>query len=191
MSESDVAVGSTATRVWDDRPRLLAWSAVLAVLVGAIVLGWVWRHPTALTPAGGGVSVSNDRWVVDRPLYVGVTNPSELPDGGITVHGVEPDIAVDTAAAETSFGVCTTMPTMPVIGSVTAPSVDEICSRWAALEGESISLVAEGDERQQVLMLVVPRRPGVVEIAGVDLAYTHGWRTGSQHVGDHLLLEVR
>lgn len=187
----DVAVGSRTTRVWDDRRRLVAWSAVLVVLVGAIALGWVWRHPTVLTPAGGGVSVSNDRWVVDRPLYVGVTHPSELPDGGITVRGAEPDIAVDTAAAETSFGVCTTTPTMPVIGSVTAPSVDEICSRWVPLEGESVFLDDGADERQQVLMLVVPRRPGVVEIAGVDLDYTHGWRTGSQHVGEHLLLEVR
>lgn len=168
MSESDAAVGTRDTQVWSDERRLLTWSAVLAVLVGTIALGWAWRHPTVLTPAGGGVSVSSDRWVVDRPFYVGVTYPSEHPEGGITVHAAEPNTTVDTAAAEISVGVCTTAPAMPVIGSLSVPSVDEICSRWEPLEGESISLDA-----------------------GVDLDYTHGWRTGIQRVGEHLLLEVR
>ncbi|MGZ4448403.1 MAG: hypothetical protein ACXVW4_01305 [Nocardioides sp.] len=160
----------------------------LAALAVLVPLAWTWRHPTAFPPLPDGVSVSNDRWVVGEPLFVGMTYPFTHGEEAVTLHGAEVGPMSNTADATVSFGICTLKPGGAAIGSVGAQGVAELCARWAPVDG--YRLTSETGPRAQLLMKVTPRRSGTVEIAGTRLTYSQEWRTGTQDVGEHLLLNA-
>ena len=163
---------------------------VLLVVAGLAVVGWVWRHPTAFREAGGW-GLSHRSWPVDTPLYIGMTYETPDAEGRVTIHAARAKEVRDSANSVIDFFVCTVDATSGVgaIGAVPESDIHDECSSLVPAEGASMELNAK--PRQQVVMAVSLARPGRIQVRGVELTYSHGWRRGTQLVGGEIDLRTR
>lgn len=168
------------------RNWLIVGAASALAIAGLVVLASLWRHPGAFEDAGGWAA-GNEHAEVGEPLYVGMSYENGDGGGSITIHGVVPHIVSDTAGAAVTFFVCTVDP--DVVGAVGVVGDDEIrqeCAEIAPADGATMGLNAT--PRQQVVMAVTLGHAGRVEIDGIDIDYSHGWQSGTQHTGGEVVV---
>jgi hypothetical protein len=55
------------------------------------------------------------------------------------------------------------------------------CSRLVPSDGTTVKLGAFAD---QLVVTIVPTRPGIVLIRGLHVTYSHGWKRGPEDVGE-------
>lgn len=168
--------------------RAVGALAALAVLTTTSVLAWTWRHPTAFRAVDPEVSVSDDRWPVGEPLFVGMTHTFAHDEKAVTLHEAEANLVTNTADATVWFGVCTLKPDADAaISSVR--DITDFCATWEPVDENQLTFAPA--RFAQLLMKVTPRQRGVVEIAGAKVTYSQRWQRGTQNIGEHLRLRAR
>lgn len=168
-----------------DRARVVRGVAALVALACFGQLGWWWRHPDVFS------SETREVQVVGRaprpvPFHVGLTYPADrLRRGHALLVEATARVVDNTAAATVTVEVCS--PRRPSrIGAVKGD-----LSRWCrvtAVPGTWLDLAASS--YQQLVLSIRPRRPGTVDVQGVELRYHHGWQSGSQVVGPDVRYRV-
>lgn len=161
---------------------LLAAGLVLAALLGWG--GWVWVHPSVLK----GTSALGNFDFAPQPMgtafYVGVagSSTSHAPEV-VTLREVAPHVSVNTAAAEVTTYICRTRG-MDATGTMTDPeTVSKVCSSFRLFQpGQKLRLFG-GAGRDEVVLKILPTRPGHTRIDAVAFSYTrdrsHLWQRGT------------
>ncbi|HEX6249139.1 MAG TPA: hypothetical protein VFZ64_14805 [Nocardioidaceae bacterium] len=158
---------------------------LLALAVGsALWVGWSWRtHPDTFRGFGNGMISTRE---VGQPLHVGMTwEGVDIEPRKVTLHDAEAHVVKDTADAEISFSLCRAAD--EPVGSA-GGALERWCSEVRPIHDTSMTLNA--DPRETVVMTVRPTQPGIVRVRGIDLTYTDGWRTGTEHTGSVVVVRV-
>jgi len=175
-----MAIATAASAPERHRPGR-RWLLLAPLLVVVLVVGWSVRWLTddrALSGYGNTVTV---------PMALGGTaylDAGVYPRGGgdqsfsIDVHRLVPRVTVNTADAVVSLAVCAQTQSHTRIGG--SFSWSPLCSSVAPFHSGSLLI---DDRKLEVLLVVTPRKAGVVHIEGLDASYRHGIRWGHQHVG--------
>jgi hypothetical protein len=163
---------------------------VTAVVGGAVLLGWTWRHPQAFEGPGGSSFTAPKRQVGDT-LYVGMSYPRGRDGGHVIVHGGHANIASGADNAEVELLLCTIDPDAEVdaIGSYDGDSIHRDCSALVPLQEQRLDLQYE-PLRQQVVLGVTLTHTGSVSISDITWDYSDGWRRGSQHTGGEVVMST-
>ena len=171
----------------------VAWVVVgLALVAGLGVLGWFWRHPTAL-PEAGGWGYAHHSWPVGKPIYAAMTFPDLHAGGSITVRSASAHVVEDSADAEIAFFVCTldTASNHPAVGIEGEKLTRADCSSLDPVSDQEMHLGNADDPRQQVVMAITLRHHGGVIVDGADLTYADGLQEGTQRIGGHVEIAGR
>ncbi len=177
-----------ATLGWGGSPRtrrrLTARAVVGVVAVASVAgLGWAgWErdHPTAFVD--NGASVGMDPLPAGKTLYFGVTWPGN-PDHDVVLESAHPRVTTDSAASDVEVVACVAggLEGTP-IGTAFDSHLDRYCSKVLPIWPDEPDVRLSSARHDQLLIRVTPRRPGRVEIAGVDVVYRDGWQQGHQKV---------
>lgn len=186
---SAVSVGRRARR-----RHVVATSATFAALALLVGVAWWWTHPSFFEPADAGM-VLDPRPVERAALAVGVTAPStgDDPTGTITLTSVRAIFDRNTADASTDFSVCHLDEGEDPIGATHDASAD--CADLEPFtEGMSFEQGSWG-AGDYLVVTVVPSRPGVAHLTGVELAYQRGadglFRRGRQLLPQDVVVRAR
>ena len=193
----DVLGGSLTTGFGGDRKQLSSRQrTVIAVVVALAVIGlvawgaWWMRHPTLFhgTYADGQVAHVQ----AQRPVLVGMVYSA--PSGRVSsvhIDKLSPRLVRDTAGGTFAFELCTLKVSNTSMGMAAGGLgvLDPYCTSMRPAVGADFTV--GGGERQQIVMVVTPARPGIIRVAGLDLTYTAGWQKGTEHVGIGTTLFVR
>jgi hypothetical protein len=150
------------------------------VVVGLVVLGWVWRHPDAL-PGPGDVMSVNSR--VGVQAAVGVLSPSLHDDRILSVRSVTPRVLSAPPGTTVRVVACRD----GAVGAVRG-SLSRYCTRVRSAEGAHLRPGAEGD---WLVAVIRSSKPGRVVVDGVEVGYSYGWQRGSQVTGPRIVVSFR
>lgn len=169
------------------RRRLLTAITVVVVLALAAT-AWKWRHADVFRED---VSDQESTSATVRPgetLNIRMTweAPGTTPKT-VTIHRAEPVIDSDTTAAKIEFWVCTARPTHPFANAL--GELRRYCSDLKPAVDSSFAV--RMTPPQFVTMSVTPTQPGTARIRGMHLSYSDGWQSGTQTIGEHVLLRAR
>jgi hypothetical protein len=167
--------------------KALLLGAVLVLVAGLVLLGWMWRHPAAFEDYGGW-GVGNTDWQGGQTAYVPITFPGEHASGSVRIRGGTPHGLTDTTGATYTYFLCTPDggPSGAEIGIHTESRIQRECRDLVPAAGASMSLTT-----QQLVVAVTPHDDGVVDFHGLDLHYSDGWQNGTQRVGGDVRIRVR
>jgi len=157
--------------------------ATALVLATLAVAGWWWRHPTVLKDLP---ESQIGQEPVGHAMLFGITRPSfRGPGGVVTLHGVSANVVQDTGAARIEFFVCVHNPKS---GNFTSVHDNRPwCASRLPVAGAVLPL--RPNATQQLVMSLTLTSPGRLEIHGVDVTYTRGHQTGTQHLDGLIVLE--
>lgn len=168
----------TATRALLDRTRVARLAVLLPVvvlLVAVAATGWWSDQPRRFGEVSGSYGLAAAK--VGRPLLFGMyADPGR---GSVTLRRVAPRVEQNTAGADIRVVLCRARPGVGAL-SVDQATAEQRCSALLPLGGSSLRRVS-GPESLQLLVEVVPHRPGHVYVDGVEIAYRAGlwWATES------------
>ncbi len=91
----------------------------------------------------------------------------------MTTHGVP-----EGTEADFDYLLCTVNPGQGGVGLAFEEDLADSCASVDPVKGADMTL-----GEQQLLLAITPTQPGRVLVHGLDVKYTDGWRTGTQHVG--------
>jgi hypothetical protein len=136
--------------------RLVVAALVTAVVGGAVLLGWTWRHPQAFEGPGGWSFTAPKRQVGDT-VYVGMSHPRGRDGGHVIVHGGHANIASGADNAEVELLLCTIDPDAEVgaIGSYDGDSIHRDCSALVPLQDQRMDV--QYDRSTRYLAPALPR----------------------------------
>ena len=156
---------------------------------GLLCAGWFWRHPGAFEPVPDGVSVSSDSWD-GRTMYVAMTHDRLMtPHEVVTLHHVEANVVKNTAQARVEFYICVLDPGVGSVSSVLGDLIKQLCGTLEPVQESALEIGS--DPMQQLIMAVTATQPGEVEIDGAAVTYSRGWQSGTQDVGEHIVLRTQ
>jgi len=161
---------------------VVATALVLATLA---VAGWWWRHPTVLADLP---ESQIGQEPVGHAMFFGITRRSfGGVNGVVTLHNASANVVSDSGDARIEFFVCVKNPKLG--GTIFSVHDNQ---PWCASRlpvGDAV-LPLDRVPRQQLLMSVTLTRPGRLEIHGVDVTYTRGHQTGTQHLDGLIVHET-
>jgi hypothetical protein len=183
--------GPARGRRWPPSRRTLVVGAVGFILLVAVV--WTllaWRQISVFDDAGGW-GMKDVQQPGDSPLYVGMSTQPRSARGTVRIGSAQAVVEKDTGDAVIDFYVCTVDPQSGVgaIGAVHEREVHKECSRLVPAKGATLRLGHR--PREQLVMAVQLRRPGVVHVRAADVAYADGWQRGHQQVGGDVVVRRR
>ena len=161
----------------------------LAAALGSagLAVAWHWRtHPDVFPGDGNGMGATLNEQ--RRSMYFGVTAPHPREGQRIAIASASPRIVENTAEATVYFYVCTLDLSeigQSGLGAAGPREFARFCPDPVPV-GEGVERDVGAEPPQQLVMAVTVQRPGVLRTRGVDLTYSHGWRTGTQAIGEHL-----
>lgn len=168
------------------------WLAIAVGLAAALVsaglaVAWHWRtHPDVFPDYGNGMGATLNEQT--RSMYFAVTYPDPRVGQRITIESASPRIVENTAEATVDFYVCTLDVKEIGPGALGAADPREfarVCPDPVPVDA-GVELNVGAEPPQQLMMAVTVHRPGLLRTRGVDLTYSHGWRTGTQAIGAHV-----
>ena len=161
-----------ALQVRRARFGIVGW--VLALVVAAVIIGWVTTHPAELPTSENRVSASTP---VGTSVYVGVfAAPSDF-DRTLHISGVK-IFAISTVEVEITPWLCRG----GSVGVTTTP--DPFCSDLVDTEGTTMQA---GDE---IILEVSGDEPGSVAIDPVRIAYRDGVQWATQDAGSSAIVSL-
>ena len=177
----------------DAAPRGVSRWRLLFALLGAGVLvaaGWAywwWTPPEAFGPYGNGIggrieagqAMHYDTGL--HPVRRDGEDPEPIP---VTLNEVTPVVSENSADADIEVRLCRVADGGTGIGAVR--SVRRFCDALDVIDGDT-----QLRPPDQVIVTVVPQRPGVVHIEGAPVDYRDGIRRGSQHSGLEIHVRAR
>lgn len=168
----------------------LAILLIAGVVAGLVALVWWWRHPDVFYPyiEDGQEQEKLAGQVPGRPAYFGsVANVKDKTVQSVAITDAQPHILRDDADARIRFYVCTLDPhSDEFFGTVYEAGARKACLSLTPAIGTTMRL--NSSPRQEVVMSVEMRKPGAVEVQGVDLTYRDGRQHGTQRVGSRILV---
>ncbi len=172
--------------------RKAVLSAVVALAVVGLVAWGAWwtRHPTLFHDSyadGQSAHVQAQRPVLVGMLYSATSGRVS----SVHIDKLSPRLVRDTAGGTFTFELCTLKSSNTSMGMAAGGLgvLRPYCTTMAPAVGADFTV--GGGERQQIVMVVTPARPGIIRVAGLDLTYTAGWQKGTEHVGIGTTLFVR
>lgn len=174
------------------RARRGPWVVVVLLVAVALVAGFLgsrWFTGLRLLveyPAGSAEVPAR----VDHTLYTdsglalevaydasGVsTSPTSLP---VAVASIVPRVRSNTSQADVQVMTCVRRAGHAGVGAVPDDASDS-CSALLPFEPATIEI---GSATIQIVLAITPHRSGTVRIAGLDVAYSDGPRSTTQHAG--------
>jgi hypothetical protein len=150
-------------------------AAVLAALLAlALAASW-WTSPTALFAEDGRVAA---RVAVGSPADVVVV--PVLPRRGVVLRSVEPVLADGGARADVEVLLCG----RPSGGGTSSTTAGDLSATCTSVRPAGAGARTRADE--SLLVRIVPRERGDVEMFGLRVRYTrdarHLWQTGTQEL---------
>jgi hypothetical protein len=169
-------------RLAPSRPAVVA-AAVLGLVVVA-VLGNAWR-----TGAAPFEPVAHDAtWTgpatVGVPYLVGSFDA--LPD--VVVRSAEVVVADGSVPAAAAVTVCRRKPNASAIGALEGSVIPDHCDEVLPLEGLDLGGLGDDDH---LLISLLPLQEGPLTVHGFRIRFQQGIRTGTQHIGETVRLDVR
>jgi len=160
---------------------VVATALVLATLA---VAGWWWRHPTVLEALP---ESQIGQEPVGHAMLFGITRQSfRGVSGVVTLHNASANAIRDSGAARIEFFVCVLN---PKTGNFTSVHDNRPwCASRLPIAGAVLPL--RPNVTQQLVMSLTLMRPGRLEIHGVDVTYTRGHQSGTQHLDGLIVLET-
>lgn len=166
------------------RARVLAVVLVLlAAVIGGGVWLWSWDHGLALFSSGG--NEAGGPIPVGRTVYALVINGNPLvgalarQEFTVDVTSVRPHVNLDTAGAAIRVLTCDENGRTIVAGAARSMPY---CRKTAAFAPGPLRFSSDLHSSALVLAITAHHR-GKVRIAGVDIAYHAGSRSGDQNTG--------
>lgn len=168
-----------ASGTWDLRSRPIRWVA-FALLVGlaaaSVAMFLVWRSDAHALSGHG--NTSGLRFRAGQTLMSATAITSTRP---VTVDSVTPNVRLDSAGATIAMRMCVHPTGMPFIGVVWPRQLSRACGAVVPINGQTVHFGAVG--AAEVIAIIRARRPGRLVVAGWRVAYSAGWRHGSQLSG--------
>ncbi|MDT7548442.1 MAG: hypothetical protein QOE84_836 [Actinomycetota bacterium] len=152
--------------------------AGLGLLVAVLLLaaGWWFTNADSFSPVGNGLSVR--KAAVGQPLLFGVFAD---PGGAVELGSATARVRTNTADATVRVIICRGARGSSPIGIERRPAA-AACTSVGRPRGSLLGRV-RGSRSPQLVVEVIPRRPGQVVIAGVHLSYRSGLRWGRNNTG--------
>jgi hypothetical protein len=113
---------------------------------------------------------------------------THLPHVRVHLRSAHPEIAQDTAAATFETRVCTLRDPHPP--SVTSESLEQLCLTTSPVRGTVYRPYGSGSPTQALVVIVTPKKAGMVNLDGIQIAYREGIRFGRESVGLDLSIKA-
>jgi hypothetical protein len=185
--EVEITGGPAATR--RRTFKIVAGIVVLAVVAAG---GWgIWwlRHPTNFANTYG-----NGEWAHLQVGQTALATTAFSPGVGrvsqVHIDALDPRVVQNTSGGTVRFELCTIRRSGTAVGMDIGglARLNRYCSAITPAVGADFSLVKD---KQELVMVYTPARPGLIRVAGVDMTYKAGWQEGTEHIGVDTTLYVR
>lgn len=174
VSESPARAGS-----WARRRAVMVMAVLLAVavLAAAGVVGWRWRHPTAFDSYTSHAEVSM-RGQVAETVYVQAVIPKIGDHGQVIIKDASVRGLPNGSDVTIDYVLCTVNWNDGPLAAGREVDMPQGCTSVVPAVGADMAV-----GEQELMVAVTSSQPGVFRMQGVDVTYTDGWQTGTQHVG--------
>jgi hypothetical protein len=186
-------VGVTETDLASAPRRRLLYVALVAAVVAAMSVLWLWRHPSQ--GFAGGYGLDGQRQV-GHTLWTTLVHSGRPGADEVTITGLEPRVRLDGSRAAVEYVICELDPTVldkEGVGSFGYGGSDRdlkrYCARTRPAVGATFRLRSEPPE--ELLVGVTPTRPGRTVITGHRISFRVGWQVGSDDIGVTVKLRAR